>query len=167
MVVHACLKGVVKQLGRGPPSLQMLDSISSLTESSKPRGCVACREKYLGQGMETQKGFANLCRCSGPTCPSDTAHTWSPLTTGETPLSQKQFWEPCPETQMKIREWETGMEQETPRTLKQHWLHCSHACKPSLRMGEWPMNLRVKCLLPLQLLFPPWVITQAVVESHT
>lgn len=41
IVVHACRKGVVKQSGRGPPSRQILDSISIRTESSKPRGFVA------------------------------------------------------------------------------------------------------------------------------
>ena len=47
MVVQACLSGVVKQSGRGPPSLQMLDSISMRTESPKPSGLVAWSEKYL------------------------------------------------------------------------------------------------------------------------
>lgn len=103
MVVHACLKGVVKQLGRGPPSLQMLDSISSLTESSNPRGCVACSEKYLGQGKETtQTGFAKLCKCSVLTCPPDTAKKPGPHWLQVTPPSHKQIWEPCPER------WKTG-----------------------------------------------------------
>lgn len=47
MVVQACLSGVVKQSGSGPPSRQMFDSISIRTESPKPRGLVAWSEKYL------------------------------------------------------------------------------------------------------------------------
>lgn len=47
MVVQACLSGVVKQSGSGPPSRQIFDSISIRTVSPKPRGLVAWREKYL------------------------------------------------------------------------------------------------------------------------
>lgn len=52
MVVQACLSGVVKQSGSGPPSRQILDSISIRTESPKPRGLVAWSEKYLQRGSE-------------------------------------------------------------------------------------------------------------------
>lgn len=47
MVVQACLSGVVKQSGSGPPSRQIFDSISIRTVSPKPRGLVAWSEKYL------------------------------------------------------------------------------------------------------------------------
>lgn len=47
MVVQACLSGVVKQSGSGPPSRQIFDSISMRTVSPKPRGLVAWSEKYL------------------------------------------------------------------------------------------------------------------------
>lgn len=54
MVVQACLRGVMKQSGSGPPSLQIFDSISIRTESPKPKGLVAWSEKYLdGNKMST------------------------------------------------------------------------------------------------------------------
>lgn len=163
MVVHACLKGVVKQLGRGPPSLQMLDSISSLTESSNPRGCVACSEKYLGQGKEaTQTGFAKLCKCSVLTCPPDTAKKPGP--------HWLQVRHPPPTNRSEspaLKDEKQGMEnrngagntQNSKAALALQWA-VAHW------MGEWLMNLWEKHLLPLQLSFPPWVITQ-VVESLT
>lgn len=51
MVVQACLSGVVKQSGSGPPSRQIFDSISIRTVSPKPRGLVAWSEKYLEGNM--------------------------------------------------------------------------------------------------------------------
>ena len=44
---RTCSMGFVKHSGRGPPSRQILFSISILVTSSKPRGTVACMEKYL------------------------------------------------------------------------------------------------------------------------
>lgn len=52
MVVQACLSGVLKQSGRGPPSRQILDSISIRTESPKPNGFVAWSEKYLNRSHD-------------------------------------------------------------------------------------------------------------------
>lgn len=54
MVVQACLSGVVKQSGSGPPSRQIFDSISIRTESPKPRGLVAWSEKYLERKIKQQ-----------------------------------------------------------------------------------------------------------------
>lgn len=54
MVVQACLSGVVKQSGSGPPSRQIFDSISIRTESPKPSGLVAWSEKYL-EGKRNHK----------------------------------------------------------------------------------------------------------------
>ena len=44
---RTCSMGFVKHSGRGPPSRQIQFSISILVTSSKPRGTVACMEKYL------------------------------------------------------------------------------------------------------------------------
>ena len=55
MVVQACLSGVVKQSGSGPPSRQMFDSISIRTESPKPRGLVAWSEKYLKRKQRSER----------------------------------------------------------------------------------------------------------------
>lgn len=66
MVVQACLRGVMKQSGSGPPSLQIFDSISIRTESPKPRGLVAWSEKYLDGNKITQLlgGAGGQHRCS-------------------------------------------------------------------------------------------------------
>lgn len=60
MVVQACLSGVVKQSGSGPPSRQILDSISIRTESPKPRGLVAWSEKYLQRGKQAIKHYGQV-----------------------------------------------------------------------------------------------------------
>ena len=43
---------VAKQSGRGPPSRQMFPSTSNRMLSLKPRGLVACSEKYLQQQQQ-------------------------------------------------------------------------------------------------------------------
>lgn len=64
MVVQACLSGVVKQSGSGPPSRQILDSISIRTVSPKPRGLVACSEKYLEGNIMSRAQMNNSSAAS-------------------------------------------------------------------------------------------------------
>jgi len=71
MVVQACLSGVVKQSGSGPPSRQIFDSISIRTESPKPRGLVAWSEKYLqrkqsDERLDSDQGTCPLIEAVGP-----------------------------------------------------------------------------------------------------
>lgn len=74
MVVQACLSGVVKQSGRGPPSRQIFDSISIRTESPKPRGFVAWSEKYL-ERKQSNKQLGHQMRATTLTFWSISKHT--------------------------------------------------------------------------------------------
>ena len=47
IVCNIMALGFAKQSGSGPSSLHILPSTSNLTESGKPRGLAACKEKYL------------------------------------------------------------------------------------------------------------------------
>lgn len=187
MVVHACRKGVVKQLGRGPPSLQMLDSISNLTESSKPSGCVAWREKYLQHGTgedDNTKGFAKLCRWLVPTlstkdhqrcCSHEvvlTSKTSPQLTLtncggGKPQVTETLLIKPCPEdTDRSSTLWllmsgisrTLGMKQETLRTEAAFALLMAPFERFWMQQGDdWSKSERT--VLPLQLLLPTRVIT--------